>query len=92
VDNTVATPLNQNRLALGADLVIHSATKYPGGHADAIGGALCGRRELVRRVFHHREIKSASLDPMTSSPIWRRRWTTRAHDRRCHDGRCRANY
>ncbi len=39
-------PINQ--LALGADLVIHSATKYLGGHADALGGALCGRRDLVR--------------------------------------------
>ncbi len=66
VDNTSATPVNQNPLALGADLVIHSATKYLGGHADAMGGALCGRRELVRRVFHHREINGASLDPMSA--------------------------
>lgn len=66
VDNTVATPVNQNPLALGADLVIHSATKYLGGHADALGGALCGRRDLVRRVFHHREITGASLDPMSA--------------------------
>lgn len=66
VDNTVATPVNQNPLALGADLVVHSATKYLGGHADAMGGALCGRRELVRTVFHHREINGASLDPMSA--------------------------
>jgi cystathionine gamma-synthase len=66
VDNTCATPINQNPLALGADLVIHSATKYLGGHADAMGGALCGRRELVRAVFQHREINGASLDPMSA--------------------------
>jgi cystathionine gamma-synthase len=66
VDNTSATPINQNPLALGADLVIHSATKYLGGHADAMGGALCGRRALVRKVFHHREINGASLDPMSA--------------------------
>lgn len=66
VDNTAATPINQNPLALGADLVIHSATKYLGGHADAMGGALCGGRELVRRVFRHREINGASLDPMSA--------------------------
>jgi cystathionine gamma-synthase len=66
VDNTFATPMNQNPLALGADLVIHSATKYLGGHADAMGGALCGRRDLVRTVFHHREINGASLDPMSA--------------------------
>ena len=66
VDNTFATPMNQNPLALGADLVIHSATKYLGGHADAMGGALCGRKDLVRTVFHHREINGASLDPMSA--------------------------
>lgn len=66
VDNTFATPMNQNPLALGADLVIHSATKYLGGHADAMGGALCGRRDLVRAVYHHREINGASLDAMSA--------------------------
>jgi cystathionine gamma-synthase len=65
-DNTFATPLNQNPLALGADLVIHSATKFLGGHADALGGALCGERELVERVFHYREITGATLDPMAA--------------------------
>jgi cystathionine gamma-synthase len=47
VDNTFATPINQNPLALGADLVLHSATKYLGGHADALGGVVCGCRRLV---------------------------------------------
>ncbi len=63
VDNTFATPINQNPLALGADLVIHSATKYLGGHADALGGALCGSSELVERVFHYREVNGATLHP-----------------------------
>lgn len=66
VDNTFATPINQSPLALGADLVIHSATKYLGGHGDAMGGALCGWRDLVRTVFQHREIHGASLDPMSA--------------------------
>lgn len=66
VDNTLATPINQNPLALGADLVIHSATKFLGGHADAMGGALCGRRDLVRAVFRFREINGASLDAMSA--------------------------
>ncbi|MBX7214140.1 MAG: cystathionine gamma-synthase family protein [Thermoflexales bacterium] len=66
VDNTFATPINQNPLALGADLVVHSATKFLGGHADAMGGALCGRRDLVRAVYHHREINGASLDAMSA--------------------------
>ena len=63
VDNTFATPINQNPLALGADIVIHSATKYLGGHADALGGALCGAKELVERVFAYREIHGATLHP-----------------------------
>jgi len=63
VDNTFATPINQNPLALGADLVIHSASKYLGGHADALGGVLCGAKELVRRVYQYREINGAVLSP-----------------------------
>ena len=43
VDNTFATPINQRPLDLGADLVVHSATKCLGGHADALGGVQCGR-------------------------------------------------
>ncbi|MFA4966131.1 MAG: cystathionine gamma-synthase family protein [Thermoleophilia bacterium] len=65
-DNTFATPINQNPLALGADLVIHSATKFLGGHADALGGVLCGGPELVEQVYHYREITGASLDPMAA--------------------------
>ncbi|HET6476178.1 MAG TPA: cystathionine gamma-synthase family protein [Thermoleophilia bacterium] len=65
-DNTFATPINQNPLALGADLVLHSATKYLGGHADALGGVLCGPPELVEKVYHYREITGASLDPMAA--------------------------
>jgi methionine-gamma-lyase len=53
VDNTFATPCLQRPLALGADLVIHSATKYLGGHADAIGGVLVGSRQLIDRIREH---------------------------------------
>ena len=63
VDNTFATPINQRPLELGADLVVHSATKFLGGHADALGGVVCGRRELVRRIFHFREVNGATLHP-----------------------------
>ncbi|MDH4209143.1 MAG: cystathionine gamma-synthase family protein [Anaerolineae bacterium] len=66
VDNTFATPINQNPLELGADLVVHSATKFLGGHADALGGVVCGSKELVERIFHFREINGASLDPMAA--------------------------
>lgn len=63
VDNTFATPINQNPLLLGADLVVHSASKYLGGHADALGGVACGSRDLVRSVYQYREINGAALSP-----------------------------
>ncbi len=63
VDNTFATPINQNPLLLGADLVVHSATKFLCGHSDAMGGLLCGKKELVEKVFRFREINGASLQP-----------------------------
>jgi cystathionine gamma-synthase len=66
VDNTFATPINQNPLALGADLVVHSATKFLSGHADVLGGVICGAPELVAKVYHYREITGAALDPMAA--------------------------
>ena len=66
VDNTFATPINQNPLELGADLVLHSATKFLGGHADALGGVVCGAPELVEHIYHYREITGATLDPMAA--------------------------
>jgi cystathionine gamma-synthase len=66
VDNTFATPINTNPLELGADLVIHSATKFLGGHADALGGIVCGSKELVQRVYGFREITGATLHPMSA--------------------------
>jgi cystathionine gamma-synthase len=66
VDNTFATPINQNPLQLGADLVLHSATKFLGGHADALGGVICGSSELIKKIYHYREINGASLDPMAA--------------------------
>jgi len=66
VDNTFATPINQRPLQLGAHLVVHSATKFLGGHADALGGVVCGPTELVERIFHFREINGASLHPMAA--------------------------
>ena len=53
VDNTFATPYLQNPIALGADVVVHSATKYLGGHSDVVGGVLAvaeGRQELVDKL------------------------------------------
>jgi hypothetical protein len=66
VDNTFATPINQNPLELGADLVVHSATKFLGGHADALGGVVVGSESLVHDVYHYREINGATLHPMAA--------------------------
>jgi len=57
VDNTFATPYLQNPLQLGADIVVHSATKYIGGHADIVGGIIVGTRKMMDRIrteyIHH---------------------------------------
>jgi len=66
VDNTFATPINQKPLTLGAHLVLHSATKFLGGHADALGGVICGPRDLVKQIYHYREINGATLHPMAA--------------------------
>jgi len=65
VDNTFATPLNQRPLALGADLVVHSATKYLGGHSDLMAGAVIGPQRLLDRIDAHRALGSV-LDPWSA--------------------------
>ncbi len=71
VDNTFATPINQKPLALGADLVVYSATKYLNGHSDVMGGLVVGRKALVDRIFHYREITGATLHPQSAYMILR---------------------
>jgi cystathionine gamma-synthase len=71
VDNTFATPINQNPLQLGADIVLHSATKFLGGHADALGGVACGSGALIKRLYHYREINGASLSPSDAYSLLR---------------------
>ena len=51
VDNSFASPLNQQPLAMGADMVFHSASKYIGGHSDVVAGVLCCSRALAEQVF-----------------------------------------
>ena len=60
-DNTFATPCNQKPAALGADLVVYSATKFLAGHADVMGGLVSGRADLVAKIHHFREIAGATL-------------------------------
>lgn len=70
-DNTFATPLNQNPLALGVDVVVHSATKFLSGHGDVLGGVVCGAESLMAQVRHYREINGAALDPFSAYLIIR---------------------
>ena len=67
-DNTFATPVLQQPLALGADVVMHSTTKYFGGHSDVLGGALVfARRDaLHERVAHYRHVTGAILSPFSA--------------------------
>lgn len=50
VDNTFASPYLQQPIRLGADIVVHSTTKYLGGHSDVVGGAVVGRRDLLQQI------------------------------------------
>ena len=51
-DSTIATPVNQQPLSLGIDLVVHSATKFLGGHHDLMAGVVLGSREIIESVWH----------------------------------------
>jgi cystathionine gamma-synthase len=63
VDNTFASPVNQNPLALGADLVVHSATKYLGGHSDLTGGAAIGAATLLAPIWTWRKNLGQMMAP-----------------------------
>ncbi len=63
VDNTFATPVLQKPLALGADIVIHSATKYLGGHSDLTAGALAGSKKWMDAARELRTYTGGCLDP-----------------------------
>ncbi|MDR7521207.1 MAG: aminotransferase class I/II-fold pyridoxal phosphate-dependent enzyme [Armatimonadota bacterium] len=65
-DNTFASPFNQTPLALGVDLVVHSATKYLGGHADVTAGVIVGRHDLIRRCVRTLRILGPVLDPFAA--------------------------
>jgi len=63
IDSTFATPINQRPLQLGADLVLHSCTKYFGGHNDLLAGAVCGNEGLVSAIRDFRGVMGGVLDP-----------------------------
>ena len=89
VDNTFASPYLQNPLALGADIVMHSATKYLGGHSDVIMGALCVSDEnlYTQLAFIHNSC-GATPGPMDSFLVLRGLKTLHVRmERHCFNGR-----
>jgi methionine-gamma-lyase len=68
VDNTFASPVLQRPLAHGADLVIHSATKFIGGHGDLIAGVVAGQKAVIERIRLHglRYLTGATIAPLTA--------------------------
>jgi len=71
VDNTFATPFHQNPLKLGADIVVHSATKALGGHNDLMAGALACSKELYDELWFTRQAIGTTLDAYSGSLLER---------------------
>lgn len=71
IDNTFASPVNQRPLELGADIVMHSATKYLGGHSDLTAGVLMGSKALLEPVWNWRKNLGSMLSPETAALLSR---------------------
>jgi cystathionine beta-lyase/cystathionine gamma-synthase len=71
IDNTFATPFNQQPLALGVDLVMHSLTKYLNGHSDVTAGALMGSRARIDALQATRKLLGTMLDPAAGYAVSR---------------------
>jgi cystathionine beta-lyase/cystathionine gamma-synthase len=71
IDNTFASPVNQQPLALGVDLVMHSATKYLNGHSDVTAGALIGSKALIGQLEPARKLFGGILEPASAYALAR---------------------
>ena len=71
IDGTFATPVNLKALKHGADLVIHSASKYFGGHNDVLAGAIVGDKETVAKVRQFHNILGGVIDPHAAYLVMR---------------------
>jgi cystathionine beta-lyase/cystathionine gamma-synthase len=71
IDNTFATPINQQPIVQGVDLVMHSATKYLNGHADVTAGALAGSAASIERILRTRKMLGTVLDPAAAYALGR---------------------
>ena len=71
LDNTFASPINQQPIALGVDIVMHSATKYLNGHSDVTAGALAGPARLIEPIFQAQKMLGTILDPAAAYAVAR---------------------
>lgn len=71
IDNTFASPINQNPILLGVDIVAHSGSKYMGGHSDLLFGALVAKREIIERVKLGGKILGSNVNATTCGLIER---------------------
>jgi cystathionine beta-lyase/cystathionine gamma-synthase len=71
IDNTFASPLNQQPLALGIDLAMQSATKYLNGHSDVTGGAVAGSKALLGPIEQARRLVGTVMDPLPAYALGR---------------------
>ncbi|MXW41940.1 MAG: cystathionine gamma-synthase [Acidimicrobiia bacterium] len=94
VDNTFATPYLQNPLSLGADVVVHSSTKYLGGHSDVVGGFIAlSRDDLAERLFFVQNAVGAVPSPFDCYLLLRGIKTLGVRmDRHCQNAAAIANY
>jgi cystathionine beta-lyase/cystathionine gamma-synthase len=93
VDNTFASPYLQQPLKLGADLVIHSTTKYLGGHSDVVGGAIVGSKELLDPIKFYQNAAGGVPGPFDSYLVLRGLKTLAVRmDRHCENAATLANW
>ncbi len=93
VDNTFATPCLQRPIELGADIVVHSATKYFGGHGDIIGGVAVGKNEFIKGMWKYAKDVGASISPFNAWLILRGLKTLAVRmERHCVNARKIAEY
>ena len=71
IDNTFASPINQQPIALGVDVVMHSATKYLNGHSDVTAGVLAGPQRLIDPMLAARKLLGTVLDPYAAYALGR---------------------
>lgn len=94
IDNSYATPLGQQPAKWGVDIVVHSASKYFGGHSDVIAGVVCSSKAIIKQIFDHEFMNLGGIvSPHTSSLLLRSlRTLPIRYERSTQSGMLVANY